>query len=69
MPSSVEVKPVALPPGCDKLSTIPVPTASGTNTNTICTLRVACCIALMLGVADVMMTSGVSATISIAYLR
>jgi len=40
---------VALPPGRDKLSTIPVPTASGTNTNTIGTVRVACCIALMLG--------------------
>jgi len=69
IPSSVEVKPVALPPGRDKLSTIPVPTASGTNMNTIGTVRVACCIALMLGVADVRMTSGVSATISIAYLR
>src|SRR5262245_46785862 len=43
--------------------------ASGTNTNTIGTVRVACCIALMLGGADVRMTSGVSATISIAYLR
>ena len=60
---------MALPPGRDKLSTIPVPTASGTNTNTIGTVRVACCIALMLGVADVRMTSGVSATISAAYLR
>src|SRR5262249_35939902 len=36
---------------------------------TIGTVRVACCIALMLGGADVRMTSGVSATISIAYLR
>src|SRR5262249_8455770 len=67
IPSSVEVKPVVLPPGRDKLSTIPVPTASGTNTNTIGTVRVACCIALMLGGADVRMTSGVSATMSIAY--
>ena len=47
---------MALPPGRDKLSTIPVPTASGTNTNTIGTVRVACCIALMLGVADVRMS-------------
>jgi len=60
---------VVLPPGRDKLSTIPVPTASGTNTNTIGTVRVACCIALMLCGADVRMTSGASATSSVAYLR
>src|SRR5262245_38073996 len=33
--NSYMVKPVALPPGRDRLSTRPLPTASGTNTKTI----------------------------------
>src|SRR5262249_15102879 len=33
------IKPVALPPGCDKLSTNPAPTGSATFTNTIGTVR------------------------------
>ena len=35
------MKPVALPPGRDRLSTKPEPTGSGTITNTIGTARVA----------------------------
>ena len=34
-------KPVALPPGCDRLLTKPEPTGSGTIVNTIGTVRVA----------------------------
>ena len=37
------VKPVALPPGRAKLATKPAPTGSVTTTNTIGTVRVACC--------------------------
>ena len=36
------MKPVALPPGRARLSTKPAPTGSGTITNTIGTVRVAC---------------------------
>src|SRR6185369_6477785 len=35
------IKPVALPPGCDRLSTKPEPTGSGTFANTIGTVRLA----------------------------
>ena len=42
MPYSNAVKPVALPPGRARLSTKPAPTGSGTITNTIGTVRVAC---------------------------
>ena len=37
------MKPVALPPGRARLSTKPAPTGSVTFTNTIGTVRVACC--------------------------
>ena len=36
------MKPVAFPPGRDRLLTKPEPTGSGANTNTIGTVRVAC---------------------------
>ena len=43
MPYSNDVKPVMLPPGRARLSTKPAPTGSTTPTNTIGTVRVACC--------------------------
>src|SRR5215831_18188738 len=42
MPYSIDVKPVALPPGCARLWTKPAPTGSGVSVNTIGTVRVAC---------------------------
>ena len=43
-------KPVALPPGRDMLATKPEPIGSTTLTNTIGTLRLACCKAMTAGV-------------------
>src|SRR6516165_180681 len=43
MPYSIEVKPVALPPGRPRLATKPPPTGSVTFTNTIGTVRDTCC--------------------------
>ena len=63
------IKPVALPPGRDRLSTKPEPTGSGTSTNTIGTVRVArsnCCVA---GAPVAKITSGLSVANSAAYLR
>ena len=62
-------KPVAFPPGCDRLSTKPDPTGSGTTTNTIGTVRVVLIICSVAGAPDVRITFGVSATNSAAYLR
>ena len=63
------MKPVTLPPGRARLSTKPAPTGSVTFTNTIGTVRVACCNAATIGRAVARMTSGASATSSAAYLR
>src|SRR5262249_24475134 len=49
MPYSIEVKPVALPPGCARLSTKPAPTGSGVSVNTIGTVRVACSVGTVVG--------------------
>jgi len=62
-------KPVAFPPGCDRLSTKPDPTGSGTTTNTIGTVRVVLINCSTAPEPDVRITSGVSATNSAAYLR
>ena len=63
------IKPVALPPGRDRLLTRPAPTGSGTITNTIGTVRVACsnCAAATSPLARI--TSGARAANSAAYLR
>src|SRR5262249_16257977 len=67
---SKTVNPVALPPGCARLATKPAPTGSTTVTNTIGTLRVACCNAATDAVPDAATrTSGASATSSAACLR
>ena len=49
MPNSADVNPVALPPGRAKLSTNPPATGSVTATNTIGSVRVACCKASTVG--------------------
>ena len=69
MPYSNAVKPVTLPPGRARLATKPAPTGSITCTNTIGTVRVACCNAATVGLAVARITSGASATNSAAYLR
>jgi hypothetical protein len=51
------------------LATKPEPTGSTTPTNTIGTLRLACCKAVTAGVVVRTMTSGSSATNSRTYLR
>src|SRR6185503_2365274 len=43
MPYSNDVKPVVLPPGRARLATKPAPTGSAMPTNTIGTVRLACC--------------------------
>src|SRR5262245_16539150 len=67
--SSHTVKPVALPPGRDKLSTKPALTGSGICTNTIGTVRLACCSAATGPVPEAWITSGARAINSAAYLR
>src|SRR6516164_1384642 len=67
--NSYEVKPVALPPGRARLATKPPPTGSIVVTNTIGTVRLACCKALTIELAVARMTSGANATNSVAYLR
>ena len=67
-PYSNCMNPVTLPPGRARLSTKPAPTGSGTCTNTIGTVRVACCNGPTVGAAMARMTSGASATNSAAYL-
>src|SRR5215467_7895319 len=69
MPYSNKTKPVALPPGRAKLSTNPAPTGSTECANTIGTVRVAPCNAATVGLAVARMTSGASATNTIANLR
>ena len=63
------MNPVALPPGRAKLSTKPEPTGSGTITNTIGTVRVACSIGPTPALPEATMTSDPSATNSAACLR
>src|SRR5262245_56984320 len=55
-----------LPPGFARLATKPALTGSATCANTIGTVRVACCIWLTAGVVVTKMTSGDTATNSIA---
>ena len=62
-------KPVALPPGRARLATKPAPTGSGTTTNTIGTVRVACSNGATVELPFARMTSGASAINSAAYLR
>src|SRR4029078_1236560 len=61
--------PVALPPGCARLSTKPEPTGSGTFANTIGTVRLACSNGPTVVPPVASMTSGVRATNSAANLR
>ena len=68
-PYSNIIKPVALPPGRDRLSTKPALTGSGTITNTIGTVRVTWSNGATLTLPIARMTSGASATNSVAYLR
>src|SRR5262249_7649025 len=63
------MKPVALPPGRDRLLTKPAPTGSATLTNTIGTVRVSCSSCPNDRVPEERMTSGAEATSSAAYLR
>src|SRR5262245_55748683 len=58
-----------LPPGLARLATMPAPTGSTTFTNTVGTVRVACCNALTFRLPEDKMESGASATSSCAYLR
>ena len=51
---------VALPPGCARLSTKPEPTGSAICTNTIGTVRVACCNAATVALPVARITSGAS---------
>jgi hypothetical protein len=60
-------KPVALPPGRERLATTPEPTGSMTPTNTIGTVRLACSSGVTAGVVEAKTTSGASATNSVAY--
>src|SRR6187431_871893 len=63
------IKPVALPPGRDRLSTKPAPTGSATATNTIGTVRVACNNGGMFAALKARMTLGARATSSAANCR
>src|SRR5262245_5501004 len=56
-------KPVILPPGWAMLCTKPAPIGSGTFTNTIGMVRVACCSGATVTLATLTITSGVSAII------
>src|SRR5262249_44440344 len=68
-PNSAERKPVALPPGCARLCTIPKPTGSVTAANTIGTERLTFCRATTLGGDVAKTTSGASPTNSFARSR
>src|SRR3954447_6807873 len=61
--------PVVLPLGRVRLSTKPLPTGSMTFTNTIGTVRVACCNAARAGLLETRIASGASAASSAACLR
>src|SRR5262245_33386992 len=63
------MNPVALPPGRGKLLTKPAPTGSGTFTNTIGTVRVACSRGPTVALPVVTITSGASVTNSATVLR
>src|SRR5262249_826717 len=67
--NSVEVKPVALPPGRARLATKPLPTGSIVFANTMGMVRLACCNAATMDPAVATITSGDDATSSVAYLR
>src|SRR5262249_6209046 len=69
MPYSIDVKPVALPPGCARLSTKPAPTGSGVSVNTIGTVRVSLSNGPATAPPLARMTSGASASSSAAYWR
>jgi len=66
MLNSNAAKPVALPPGRARLATQPPPTGSIVVTNTIGTVRLACCKAPTVAPDVARMTSGASATSSVA---
>jgi hypothetical protein len=65
-PYSNWLKPVALPPGRDRLSTKPAPTGSGTIVNTIGMVRVTCSMGTSPALPAVTITSGASAANSAA---
>ena len=67
--NSYAIKPVALPPGRARLATRPLPTGSIVVTNTIGTVRLACCKSPTIELAVPTMTSGANATNSAAYRR
>src|SRR5215831_4809328 len=69
MPYSIDVKPVALPPGCARLSTKPAPTGSRVSANTIGTVRVSLSNGPATAPPLARMTSGASASSSAAYWR
>ena len=69
MPYSIDVKPVALPPGCARLWTKPAPTGSGVSVNTIGTVWVSFSNGPTTEPPLARMTSGASAKSSAAYLR
>ena len=63
------LNPVALPPGCGKLTTNPLPTGSATCTKTTGMVRVSWSTASVTGVVSVRITSGRVFTISPASFR
>src|SRR5262245_13665873 len=63
------MKPDAFPPGCDRLSTKPEPTGSGTMVKMIGTVWVSSSISCVARLPVARMTSGEDATSSAAYLR
>jgi hypothetical protein len=69
MPSSYCNRPVRLPPGRDKLATKPETIGSATPAKTIGIVLVSGCMAAVAGVDCVMITSGCSATSSLASKR
>ena len=69
IPYSNRMKPVALPPGRARLSTKPAPTGSATPANTIGMVRVSLSNDARAGVELARMTSGASATNSVADFR
>jgi hypothetical protein len=67
--NSKAIKPVALPPGRERLATNPLPTGSIVVTNTMGIVRLASCKARTMEAAVPKITSGDNATSSAAYLR
>src|SRR5262249_37617242 len=66
---SITVKPVALPPGCGRLSTKPLPTGSATITKMMGMVCVSCSIDAVGGVFCVRMRSGFDGMSSLADCR